>query len=35
MTRAYSNDLRQRIVDAVLEGSTCSVAAERFGVSHS
>lgn len=35
MTRAYSNDLRQRVVDAVLGGATCSAAAERFGVSHS
>ena len=34
MTGAYSNDLRQRVVDAVLSGATCSVAADRFGVSH-
>ena len=32
MTAAISNDLRRRVVDAVLAGSTCREAAERFGV---
>ena len=35
MTRAYSNDLRQRVVDAVLEGASCAAASEQFGVSKS
>ena len=32
MTRAYSTDLRERVVAAVRLGSTCRVVAERFGV---
>ena len=32
MTRAYFTDLRKRVVTAVRSGSTCRVAAERFGV---
>ena len=32
MTRAYSTDLRERVVAAVRSGSTCRVVAERFGV---
>jgi len=32
MTRAYSNDLRKRVVDAVLAGGSCRVVAKRFGV---
>lgn len=32
MTRAYSRDLRERVVAAVRSGSTCRMAAERFGV---
>ena len=32
MTRAYSMDLRERVVDAVLSGSTMREAASRFGV---
>ena len=31
--RAYSNDLRERLVRAVAEGQPMSVAARRFGVS--
>lgn len=33
MTRPYSNDLRERVVDAVRSGETCRVVATRFGVS--
>ncbi len=33
MTRAYSSDLRERVVEAVNEGATRYEAAERFGVS--
>jgi len=32
MTKPYSNDLRQRVVDAVVSGETTRVVAERFGV---
>ncbi len=32
MTRAYSMDLRKRVVDAVVSGSTVREAASRFGV---
>ena len=32
MTRAYSADLRERVVTAVRSGSTCRVVAKRFGV---
>lgn len=32
MTRACSTDLRERVVAAVRSGSTCRVAAARFGV---
>lgn len=35
MTRAYSNDLRERVVEAVLSGESCATAADRFGVSKS
>ena len=35
MTRAYSNDLRDRVVGAVLGGDSCAAAADRFGVSKS
>lgn len=35
MTRAYSNDLRKRVVDAVVCGDSCAAAAARFGVSKS
>ena len=33
MARAYSLDLRERVVAAVLEGQTCRSVATRFGVS--
>ena len=33
MTRAYSSDLRSRVVEAVNEGATRYEAAERFGIS--
>lgn len=33
MARAYSEDLRSRIVDAVEGGLSCTAAAQRFGVS--
>ena len=33
MTRAISQDLRERVVAAVRAGSTCRLAATRFGVS--
>ena len=32
MTRPYSNDLRERVVSAVLSGESCRVVAVRFGV---
>lgn len=32
MTKPYSNDLRQRAVDAVVSGETTRVVAARFGV---
>jgi len=32
MTRAYSNDLRERVVDAVQAGASCRAVAARFGV---
>lgn len=32
MTKPYSIDLRQRVVDAVIAGDTTRVVAERFGV---
>ena len=32
MSKALSVDLRQRVVDAVLSGSSCRAAAARFGV---
>ena len=35
MTRAYSTDLRERVVAAVRSGSTCRGVAERFGVAAS
>ena len=33
MTRPYSNDLRERVVDAVAAGASCRAVAARFGVS--
>ena len=33
MVRAYSNDLRERVVGAVKAGETCRYVAARFGVS--
>jgi transposase len=33
MSRAYSSDLRERVVEAVNEGATRAEAAERFGIS--
>ena len=35
MTRAYSNGLHERVVDAVICGDICSAAADRFVVSKS
>ena len=32
MTRPYSNDLRERVVSAVLRGDSCRAVAARFGV---
>ena len=32
MTRAYSNDLRKRAVDAFCAGDSCRAVAKRFGV---
>lgn len=32
MTRPYSNDLRARVVDAILDGDSCRVVADRFGI---
>jgi transposase len=33
MTRALSNDLRERVVAATMAGESCRAVAERFGVS--
>ena len=33
MSRAYSSDLRERVVEAINEGATRAEAAERFGIS--
>ena len=33
MTRPYSNDLRERVVEAIAGGESCRVVAARFGVS--
>ncbi len=35
MTKALSNDLRERLIDAVDEGISCRAAAARFGVAPS
>jgi putative transposase len=35
MTRPLSNDLRERVVSAVLGGESCRLVAERFGVAAS
>lgn len=35
MARAYSEDLRERVVSAVVSGKSCLEAAEQFAVSHS
>lgn len=36
MSKAYSQDLRDRVIDAVeLEGMSCRAAAERFGIGES
>jgi len=35
MTRPLSNDLRERLIEAVGQGSTCRAAAARFGVAAS
>jgi transposase len=35
MTRPLSNDLRERLIKAVADGSTCRAAAERFGIAPS
>jgi transposase len=35
MARAYSEDLRERVVSAVVCGKSCLEAAKRFSVSHS
>lgn len=32
MTRAYSNDLRERVVAAVSAGQSCRIVADRFGI---
>ncbi|MGY5795369.1 helix-turn-helix domain-containing protein, partial len=32
MTRPYSNDLRERVVAAVVDGQSCRVVAERFDI---
>lgn len=32
MTRAYSNDLRERVVAAVANGQSCRAVAERFSI---
>ena len=32
MTRPYSNDLRERVVAAVVSGQSCRVVAERFDI---
>jgi transposase len=33
LARAYSSDLRERVIEAMDEGATCREAGERFGVS--
>ena len=33
MARPYSNDLRERVIDALNSGLSCRAVAERFGVS--
>jgi len=33
MARAYSSDLRERVIEAIDEGATCREVGERFGVS--
>lgn len=35
MTKAYSDDLRERVVAAMLSGESCRSVAERFGVAAS
>lgn len=35
MVKPLSQDLRDRVIDCVLAGSSCAVAGERFGVSES
>jgi transposase len=35
MSRAYSSDLRKRVIEHVLSGHTCEVAGEHFKVSES
>ena len=35
MTRPLSNDLRERLIKAVADGSTCRAAAARFGIAPS
>lgn len=35
MTKPLSNDLRERLVEAVAQGTSCRAAAERFGVAAS
>ncbi|MCS3740209.1 transposase [Rhizobium sp. BK661] len=32
MTRPYSNDLRERVIAAVVDGQSCRVVAERFDI---
>ena len=32
MTRAFSNDLRERVVDAVEAGESCRIVADRFNI---
>ena len=32
MTKPLSNDLRERVIDAVANGTSCHAAAERFGI---
>jgi transposase len=34
MTRHLSNDLRERVVAAVVRGESCRTVASRFGVAH-
>jgi transposase len=35
MTKAFSNDLRSRLIEAVAGGMSCRAAADRFGVAAS